>query len=464
MEITYLGLIFFPVGLGLLVISERWLYWATIFFIPFTASSLINFTSGFWLSPFNFFSGLWFLRYSLTLLFFNHKFQRSDYFFCAFFFTVIGSQVMPIYINGDLFIKDTILTDGKGPLFFSSRNITVPFYIFYGLIFASLLSARNSNFYCLKETLRVYVFSALFVSVFGIFQFICNLTDTEYPYFIFNNSLNPVAQGYSQILSGLHQEYSRVSSTASEPSVLAQFLIPVLPIVLLAILSKQYILTKVLDLFVLITIIFVLIVSTSGTAYFGLILSSLAVPLIARIYLKNVRRVTDILLAINLLVLFLTYLFLKSYLNDFLIDKFIHGSGEERMMTIKYCLSYFIDYPFFGIGWGSSSSNDLLVQLLASSGLTGLCIFLLMTIYLIVGLSRALFGFYFIHRSSPVEFIGPYSVGILISFLLTLAVHQLSGFNYGYGYFWMSIGLAVAAKSCLRKSMLNNSNSIFLHS
>jgi hypothetical protein len=452
MEITYLGLTLIPLGFIWLVFSERWLFLSAIFFVPFTASALVNFPSGFWLSPVQFLGSLWLLRYIFIMLSFNIKMSVTYWLMTAFFAVVVMSVAMPLLINGDIFIRGTILLDATGPLYFSSRNITLPMYVFFGLLFAAFLSFRNSNQGALQETLRVYVGSAIFVSVWGLFQFSCNLTGFEYPYFIFNNSANEVAQGYSQTIVGQYEEFFRISSVASEPSVMAQFLVPVLPIAILALLLKKTILTTFWDFLAIILIVAVLLVSTSSTAYFGLGLCFVMTPLIALIFLGHAGMKVVGFFTLVIIIIILAYLSSQTFVefvNDFILNKLSSGSGIERLMTVEYAWSYFLEYPVFGIGWGSATSNDLVVNLLASFGVIGFGIFTLLIGYVIIRLASAVVSSRRIHIFREAKLAEVLSLAVLISFLLSLSLQQTSGFNYGYTYFWMSLGLVIAAQTYL---------------
>lgn len=456
MEITYLGATLIPLGFIWLIFSERWLFLSAIFFIPFTASALINFSSGFWLSPVQFLGSLWLLRYLFKILSLNCKMRLTYWLMSIFFAVVVMSVAMPLFINGDLFIRGTILLDAAGPLHFSSRNITLPMYVLFGLLFAAFVSARNSNQGALQETLRVYVVSAIFVSAWGLFQFSCNLTGSEYPYFIFNNSANEVAQGYSQTIVGQYEEFFRISSVASEPSVMAQFLIPVLPIVVLALILKQPVLTMFWDIIATIAIVAVLLVSTSSTAYFGLGLFFIITPLIALKYLRCAGLKVGfafMVVVLGVLVAYSGSQYFGEFVDDFLINKLASGSGIERLMTIEYAWGYFLQYPVFGIGWGSATSNDLVVNLLANIGVIGLGVFTMLIGYVIVRLAGAVASSRRAHILMEITLAEGRSLAILISFLLSLALQETSGFNYGYTYFWMALGLVIAAQTYLRETV-----------
>lgn len=448
MEITYLGVILMPLGFIWLGFSERWLYRSSVFFVPFTASALVNFPSGFWLSPVQFMGSMWFLRCVFKYLTLSCKMRLTYWLMSAFFAVVAISIAMPILTDGDLYIHGTILLKETGPLHFSSRNITTPMYVLFGLLFAAFVSKRNTSQQLLQETLRVYVVSALFVSVWGILQFACNLIGMEYPYFIFNNSANEVAQGFREIIEGT----ARVTSVATEPSTMAQFLVPVLPVVVFAFLLKQPVLSKSLDVMTMAAIIFILLVSTSGTAYLGLILCVIATMIVFTYLRRAVFKVWFVCSAAILVVVasYITIPFVNEALDLYLINKLASGSGMERLLTIKYAWSYFLQYPIFGIGWGSATTNDLIVALLVNTGIIGLATFTILIGYVVVRLIGAVSGSRLTHILREVTLAEGRALAILVSFLLSLALQESSGFSYGYAYFWMVLGLVIAAPSIFR--------------
>jgi O-antigen ligase len=298
----------------------------------------------------------------------------------------------------------------------------------------------------------VYVSSALFVAAWGVFQFACNITGGEYPYFIFNNSANEVAQGYASIILDLSEATFRVTSVATEASVMAQFLIPVLPVVVFALLLKQPILSPFLDFVTVVAIIAVLLVSTSSTAYLGLVLCAMAV-LIVLVYLRRAGFGVWLSYVVVIGTMVMGYVsidFFRTAADFFVLDKLATGSGIERLLTVEYAWEYFLKYPILGVGWGSAPSNDLVVNLLANAGILGLVTFAALAGYVIVRLAGAVVSSRRTHVLRKTTLAESRSLAILVAFLLILALQATGGIQYGYAYFWLTLGLAIAAPSILQ--------------
>src|SRR5450759_2435303 len=111
MEITLPGIILIPIGLFLLFVLPKYLYYFTIFFIPFSATSLLNSASGAPLIAVHYFGTLLIVKE----LFFtagmpkSHEdkspaTRRSMIYMCLFAIVAIVSMVMPYIIDGKFYI------------------------------------------------------------------------------------------------------------------------------------------------------------------------------------------------------------------------------------------------------------------------------------------------------------------------------------------------------------------------
>jgi hypothetical protein len=348
---------------------------------------------------------------------------------------------MPFYIDGDLFIRGTILLEERGPLFLTYKNLTTPMYILLGVLFSILLSKININIKLFNKTIYIYIYSGLFCSIWGLFQFYCNYNEIEYPYYLFNNSANPVAAGYLSILPDLSNPINRITSIATESSVLAQFLLPLLPLFIYSLIYNNYFFSKYLDFISFMLLISCIIISTSSTGYFGLLFLVFLIPL--GIYLIDKSKLSkfSILLFIIFFILSLIYILnyeFRNKLSVLVLDKINSGSADERLMTINQSYEYFLSYPLFGIGFGSATSNDLLFLLLSSVGVVGLSFFL-------ISLFKPIFSNIIAIKKGvgvnlPLNFKIKY-LSLIISFLLMIFTQSISGFNFGFLYFWFYYGL-----------------------
>lgn len=470
MEITGTGAILILLGSILFFTSHRWIYILTVFFIPFTGTALINFPSGFWLQPFQFFGILWILG-ELARVFVAGKvrlppFRGLSLFFLFLFVGVVAlSMIMPIIIDGKILIQSTQLLDySSAPLEFTYRNLTAYLYILFGAIITTLMAARNSQREELLFTLRIYTLSGLFVSFWGWLQFFCYQFDLPYPYAVFNNATNVMARGFIQVVTELETvQTTRISSVSTEPSVFAQYLLTVVPIFIYSTVQKQPLWSRRIDRFALFMILSVLLLSTSSSAYIGLAFLGLATFLVLSISGKLNWKIMAILATLPFcgFLVYFGFPVVREVVQFFVLSKLQEGSGLERLFAILYAWEYFKEYPVLGVGWGSVTSFDLIVNLLSNSGVLGLTSFFLVIIYCLGRLIRAV---RMSHGPQPAR--GPVApetlgVGLILSLTTLMAVQMVAGFLYGYGYFWFILGMVIGVGSLLHRERLSAGEAMF---
>lgn len=453
MTFTLQGILILMLGIVALIFGKKiFLIRGAIFFSPFTAFAIVNFQSGFWLTPFQYLIFLCIsVKLSQEILIKKISYSKSipkEAIWVAIFFIALGiSSCMPFLIDGNLFIHGTALNEEIGPLHHSLANITRPIYVMYGFFTCFLISGISNSSVLLNQSLRIYIISSFIVANWGLMQFALNMAELEYPYYIFNNSLNPVSQGYGQIInSGDGEAFKRLTSVLSEPSVMSQMLIPVFALLVSAKFFKIIFFSKSIDFIFMSSILLVSLLSTSATAYFGVFIC-VVLALILALCLNNIPKIYYVSIFIVGLM-FVTMLFSENIFSTFIenniVGKLSSGSGEERILTIKYALDYFSQYPLFGIGFGSFSSNDFVVLNLASLGIFGFLILM----KLLADLFAPFLSLY--HVMSKAKLIDKNNalvISTLILFIISLILQMTSGFNYGYGYFWVTLGLCLGARS-----------------
>ena len=446
---TILGYIMLPIGLAGLLLSEKWLYRLFVFWTLFSATAAINLgegDNGSALPVWMFFGFFWLLRLTLDHLSarsfsIDRRILSPCLWLVAFLFVATLSLFMPIYINGRLGIESPLLGDNSAtPLYLASHNFTQLLYLIFGGLIAICVAHRNMQADKRDETERTIMVSAIFISLWGLFQFGCNLTGISYPYYIFNNSSSASATGYLQTLDvGI----SRVSSTAVEPSVLAQSLLAVLPLTLPAWLRRGSILSISIDRWSTFLFLTVLLLSTSATAYLGLfMLAILLLILLLRTRILSAKRASGLLVVAALAAIGIVVIALSStsviseVINSALLDKSSSGSGLERVMTIGLAYGYFLKYPILGIGWGSATSHDLIVKLLSNVGVVGALTFLC-AMYSIIRADWKAIGS--LVRSEDLSR-SVWFLALTIFFLTSVLVE----FPLVFGNFWLVVGMAIA--------------------
>jgi hypothetical protein len=447
---TPLGYIMLPVGLAGLFLSKRWLYRLFVFSTLFSATSAINFgdaDNGSALQLWMFFGFLWLLRLTmehlLTLSFsIDRRIVRSCLWLIAFLFVAFFSLIMPVYINGTLAIASPILGDtSEKPLYLTSHHFTQLLYLIFGVVTAICVAHSNLRDEDRHETERIILLSALFISVWGLFQFFCNLTGVPYPDYIFNNSISVSAKGFLQKLGD--EGVGRISSVTLEPSVFAEDLLALLPLTLPAWLRKGSVLSVFVDRFCAVLFFVLLILSTSSTAYLGmLILGVMLWFLLLRTRTISMAKASMSAIIAGTASFAIVALAISSIsvarnvFSSAILNKSSSGSALERAMTVVLAYGYFQKFPLLGVGWGSVTSHDLIIFLLSNVGIIGALTFLGAMLYVIRSDWQAL---------EPLVL--PMSLSRsawFLSLAVFLFTSLVSGFPLVLGNFWLIVGMAIA--------------------
>jgi hypothetical protein len=461
-SITVTGFILILLGCIVYVLAPRYLSSLSVFFLPFTATAIVNMSSGFWLTPYQLFGLLWLIHCFQNLLlsrkvFFSKRLVWSTFLTFSFITVVFISAIMPFLLSGKIFIQSstTLGSIEITPLDITSRNLTTPFYVLFGGIYTILIAQENMNFQKIKHTLKIYIASGTFVSLWGAIQFFCFYLDFQYPSFIFNNSANDAGNQFNQVLidGDFSGDILRLTSVASEPSVLAQFLITTVSILLFTpsnIIKKKYAL-------VLLNFM-TLLMSTSSTAYLGILfLCAYILVFSACMKIINLKHILSILATFCLsFYLYSKFDLVSRFINTYLLNKLSTGSGTGRLTSVSLALEYFTQSPLLGIGWGSVTSFDMFVLVLSSTGIIGIITFCSLIFHPFSSLFHILKQINLRNKNYTIR---KYTleIGIFSSFLCLLSIQSISGFWYSHGYFWFMLGLSISTYASHSK---NNSATI----
>jgi hypothetical protein len=455
MEITGIGFILIFIGLLLLFFPTKWLYYLTIFFIPFSATSIINITYGALGSGIqaSIYFGSLLLGKELLRTVFQLKLilpeERGWSFFLlgAFGFIAFFSLIMPIIIDGKVTIlspEATIWDHWEIPITLTRRHFTQLLYLIYGISLSVLIFIRNTNYQNIDATIKVYLISSIFVCFWGLFQWICFVKNIPYPAFLFNNNIHPGGMGYDEVLEGLFS-IKRISSVSIEPSILGQFLLSILPIILFAVTANHIILSHFWDKLSLLLIVIVLLLSTSSSGYLGLLFMILSVIIINKKVYKLRLRLIILTIGFSIICI-LIYIWspvVQNLIEVSIFSKLSTASGLERLQSIQDSWTYFLRYPILGVGWGTANSYDLVVKLLSNIGIIGFLIFMIFLIYIIR-------RFIIIINDKLLKSTTYNSLfnGILIALVTVLFMNTISGFSFMFGQLWFLIGLLIGS-TCL---------------
>jgi hypothetical protein len=444
MTIPITGALVLIAGIFLFFFSRKLLYAAMIISIPFSAMAVLNLGSGDQakgVSAWVFLAALWFLREALAVPPPWHKpgwfsSNRARWGLLAFLAAVIASLCVPLLLGGTAWLPDPNPLGNKTfAVRFSFYNITQTAYLAFGIALAVLAAAQNCASSRLSYTLKLYVGSCIFVAGWGLFQFWCILTGHVYPAFIFNTSATPSALGYAQTLGPSALSLSRVSSAALEPSVLAEELLIALVVLLVCRGLRKPLLSRKLDYAAMGLITAALLVTTSSTAYAGLVIAPMVAAAALSLAGKSAKPYLLLAGGVAAAAALAVILFppLRQLTTALITGKFQTESGIWRMHSLEFAARDFIRYPILGAGWHTVDCWDLVLLLLANTGLVGLLAFCSFLVPVWRGLWRSARK----QRST--------AVALLAAMALTLVLSELAGLTYSAGYVWLVFGLAAGA-------------------
>jgi hypothetical protein len=450
MELTPISVILLPLGMLTFFFAPRILYWCTIFFIPFSATAVVNFNrvgGATGLQATMFFGALWMLREGTGAirkpgLWRSEQMQTSVRRLRFFMFAVVLSLIMPIYIHGRLVVDcpDIACTD-SGPLTFTFSHITQVMYLGYGVLLTVFIAVKNSDIRQFRQSVGIFLSSAVFVCIWGFMQWYCYRAGFSYPAFIFNNNTSISAQGYMEDMRDLG--LTRISSVATEPSILAHYTIIALVFAIFAIVGERAVISKVWDRVALAATALLLLMSSSTTAYAGLAML-LPLSLFGLWYLGRLGVLPLALVASVVLAIYIAYT--RSDLIQAVADKMIFSKSEDysgigRINSLFLGYTYFRMYPILGIGWGSSTSADIILKLLSNTGILGLFAFGWFLKSLFSQLWRSMV------RPTARGIVSErtyWACCLFVATIMLIATSELSGFAFVYGHTWFVFGMALA--------------------
>lgn len=457
MTVTAIGWIILPISLAAIVFRPSWVYAMAIFFLPFSATAVINLGSGSSASGMQawlFLAILLIMRWAI-LAFFHLEMRirreiRRPILYLTFFVAACGaSLLMPLWINGRLQIMAPLLMDfSTTPLVFSGKNVTGFLYILIGFGFTLLIAQENTRRDIFRRSSYIYLLSSVFVALWGLLQLCLNIVHLPYPAMIFNNSSTPAASGYMETLD--IADITRVTSVAVEPSMLVQTLLIGVAFTLPALFGSGHVLGKVKDRIACVLLILICIAATSSVGYLGLMLMLVLVCWLLyrtkRLGFGFIALLISALLAMT--AAYFTIGLVRDIGNSALFDKTSSYSALERGKTIYFALQYFLDYPVLGVGWASVTSHDLVAKLLSNTGIIGFGAFCTFVGILLAALFRRM------RKPIPGDraYFDQASVVLLVACVEMLALATISEFPDVFGHFWFILGMGIAATSSAMNS------------
>lgn len=454
MHFSITGVVLILLGLYFFFFRPRMLYLTTVFLLPFSAMAVVNFGWGGsggekGLAAWIFVAALWIIRTTLSHRpFWRHVgwvlTRRARTALLLLLACGFISLLVPLILNGTAWVEYYRLYSEKMvPLKLDSQRITQTGYFVFGVIFTICIAVENCNPRRLLDSVRTYIASAIFVSIWAFVQLGCLLTGYTYPAFLFNNSMGTSAQLYTEQFSTLNLH--RISSVATEPSKLAFSMLLAFIFLVMAVGLRRPILARRWDKGALVLVCAALVISTSTTAYAGLVIAScLAVLVLARA--GAVRWLYVILAAVTAaaaVAISLTIPLVRQLIEAVIIAKGQGYSAQERLHAMVLATRSFIQHPILGVSWNAAYSSDLVLQFLSSLGIVGFTVF---AVFLIEALRRLWNG---PKKGSR------WSISVLAAVCLMLALSQATGFPFAMGFVWFTLGLGIAAPFIISKPLVD---------
>ncbi len=444
------GFALIATGLWALMNRPRWLGPLTIFFVPFSSTSVFNFYTGdtpHFIPALDWFVVLWalsvlphFLRSGRVSL----PVSRGPVVGWLLAFVVVAtvSLVMPVTLAGNVLIHRATLADADltYPLYLNFSHFFLLGDLAFGALLALLVANRAGDRESMENVLRIVVWSTVFVSAWGFVEYAAYYVGAPHPYFLFNNNPTENPLNQSRVLREA-VELMRITSVAAEPSVLAQVMLIPFCILAFNFLGQRTIVSRRVDRLAFVLALATLVLGTSTSAYLGLATLVVTVP-VTLLIMKEIGPKPILYMggmAATVGIAAWQIPIAREFIVNYVVTKPFSGSGLERINTVVNAWAQFRAYPVLGLGWGSVPSMDLVVYLLANSGIIGAAMFFGMIFALVLRLGGTVF-----HHPSR-DWTMYRTAGTAVALVTLIFVSAAANWSYQYGHFWLILGLAIAA-------------------
>lgn len=436
MSITALGFVLIPLSCYWTVFRPRFLFLALVFFTPFSASAVVNFESlPFGLQPFHYLGLLFILRKLYDISHIQKislvRAQLGLVALLVCFFMAATFSLLPVLYRGELAT-------------FHAAQLA---YLLFGVIVTLGVVVEVNQNPNLWQVVNTYVASGLFVSLWGVFQWVCFHMGISYPDMIFNSSMSKATNGYLQWIQDANT--TRISSVTTEPSLFARYQLTVLAL-MIALPQARTGQGQMSQYGSLVLVIGMVVLSTSTVGYVGLFV----ILLLALV--RHSKRI--LILSPGLVGGLITSFFISSSLRKAVLlmtlNKAESYSFQERLESVITAYELFLKSPLLGQGWSTVLSYDLVVKLLSNVGVVGLTIYLLFAVTALGFAARWGSRLRSLIRVSGEVPEGDLRLvrrdaslveGLQLAVAITVVVDGVAGFTYVFGHVWILWGLLIGS-------------------
>ncbi len=373
---------------------SRYALYAFVLSTPFVATAVYNVRAvSFGLQPSYLFGivlvSLWVLH-MMTGKNIQIRLNRTDKTVAALLFVVILS-----FMNSAFIPDDYLHILRERPVSVGIKQTV--YVLFLTLNYFALRHWMNKT-QVLHGCLRVYIWTSLFVSLYGFYLYVAQ--QGVLPYWApLNNNIS--------FAQGLHYAVPRVTGVLPEPSYFSNYILSVIAILLFLILKKDAIYAKPIYLGILLIDLLALFLSGSRIGYASLIVVFLLVSLFSRGTRRDERKLKMRLLStVLLLSLVLGSVVFAFDREEYVVQRFLSGvnllfdpstadhSSTERWEGFRGGVLTFLEHPVLGVGWGNypfyhyfhapliddpfPGTYSFLSKILAELGLLGFLVFALL--------------------------------------------------------------------------------------
>lgn len=368
MSIGILGVFVFLLTLFLINKPNKLLY-ATVFFAPFCASSVVSFST-FFLQPGHYFMFLYILISTFTLfsrhngILLTKNINKSNKWLFSFLSVAFISIVLSVCLRIDVPVYGVGTAGNMKSSLVSFQNFTqllylILGYIMYLFVFNNTVKSKDNW----NKIVNIFSISGIVVLLIGVYQIIATQYGLPYDEIFRNN------------VKKMWQTKLRAQATFGEASYLGQFCVYLLAIYFTVQCSSK----KFFQALAIVLTFVIGLLSVSSTFLFGMLALLVGYFVFKKIDKKTIIRylIICVIAPVSMIYLINSNVYVQSIISMATAKLQLKSfSGVERANIFSYMLNIGLQYPVLGIGYGGGRSRDLYTNLFSNVGLVGLVIFM----------------------------------------------------------------------------------------
>lgn len=440
-------------------VNNKKLVQLCFFFIPFSGLSVFNnYELSFYLLPFTLCAVLWIILQIVSPFISKNNISLNTnnpyiVFSLIFFACVSLSSLAPIFIDGSDFYYGANEDSARAfPIQPSTIYVLQLIYVFIGVFFSIFLVGALKTLLDIELLIKTLIVGSFVACLIGLMEVISFYVG----YDLWTGFYHTVPTGSGDInekgvrLDGL-LNIARINSVSYETSNFAQHILIIYAFMFYCIRREVTIFSQFYDKYIFLILMISLLLALSTTAFIGIVIIHFLYwiftkPSLIQLF-KSIAVITFIFLILYFLYKNLEYI--SVIIDVFVLDKLSSGSAESRFNAAFNAFEIFLRHPFIGVGFGVLPPSDLLITILAGTGVLG---FISFSIMVIIIFYNALFAQLPIPSSDNINQsklknivrVSSLLNALIFSYLNLLIIYQSIGFTFRFGDFWAISGIIVA--------------------